>query len=86
VDIGTPEMCTSVDVTWDLVRLGNRDQIDAVFVGGRLRLWRGWPLDWDARELMRRVAARARDAIAQAPIQRLHLPAAQERRRAHGGA
>ena len=81
VDTDTPEMCTTFDTTWDLVRLGNRDQIDAVFVAGHLRLWQGWPLDWDARELMRRVAERTRDAVERAPIQRLHLPAAEERRR-----
>jgi cytosine/adenosine deaminase-related metal-dependent hydrolase len=81
VDTDTPEMCTTFDTTWDLVRLGNRDQIDAVFVAGRLRLWQGWPLDWDARDLMRRVAERTRDAVQCAPIQRLHLPAADERQR-----
>jgi len=27
----------------------NRDQIVAVLVAGKLRLWRGWPTDWDAR-------------------------------------
>ena len=69
-------MCTSFDLTWDLVRLGNRDQIDAVFVAGRLRLWQGWPLDWDARAMMRQVADRAHAAVASAPIQRLHLPSA----------
>jgi 5-methylthioadenosine/S-adenosylhomocysteine deaminase len=81
VDVETPEMCSTFDTTWDLVRLGNRDQIDAVVVGGRLRLWRGWPVDWDARALMRRVRERAQAAVAQAPIQRLHLPAAEERQR-----
>ena len=81
VDTDTPEMCTTFDTTWDLVRLGNRDQIEAVFVGGRMRLWQGWPVDWDARDLMRRVRERARTAVAQAPIQRLHLPAAQDRTR-----
>ena len=79
VDVDTPEMCTSFDLTWDLVRLGNRDQIDAVFVAGRLRLWQGWPLDWDARAVMRQVAARAHAAVASAPIQRLHLPSAEHR-------
>ncbi|MDR3454326.1 MAG: amidohydrolase family protein [Rhodoferax sp.] len=79
VDVDTPEMCTSFDLTWDLVRLGNRDQIDAVFVAGRLRLWQGWPLDWDARAVMRQAATRARAAVASAPIQRLHLPSAEHR-------
>lgn len=80
VDVDTPEMCTSVDLTWDLVRLGNRDQIDAVFVAGKLRLWKGWPTDWDARSLMRQVARAAGEAIARAPIQRLHPTAAQHRK------
>ncbi len=83
VDVDTPEMCTSFDLTWDLVRLANRDQIVATFVAGRLRLWQGWPLDWDARALMRQVAERASAAVARAPIQRLHPPAAEHRRRHH---
>lgn len=82
VDMDTPELCTSVDLVWDLVRLAQRDQIVASFVAGRLRLWRGWPLDWDARALMRQVAATAHDAIAKAPIQRLHPVAAEHKRRA----
>jgi cytosine/adenosine deaminase-related metal-dependent hydrolase len=81
VDVDTPELCTSVDLVWDLVRLAQRDQIVASFVAGRLRLWRGWPLDWDARALMRQVAAVAHDAIASAPIQRLHPVAAEHKKR-----
>jgi cytosine/adenosine deaminase-related metal-dependent hydrolase len=80
VDIDVPEMCTSVDLTWDLVRIANRDQIEAVYVAGRMRLWQGWPTDWDARALMREVSAIAGRAIEGAPIQRLHLPAAEHRR------
>jgi len=79
VDVDTPELCTSVDLIWDLVRLGNRDQIDGVFVAGKLRLWKGWPTDWDARALMRQVSRMAGNAIARAPIQRLH-PTAQKHR------
>ena len=77
VDIDVPEMCTSFDLTWDLVRLGNRDQIEAVFVDGRLRLWHGRPVGWDAQPLMRRVSELARAAVEKAPIRKLHLPAAQ---------
>jgi|GEM_PF-268102 len=79
VDVDTPELCTSVDLLWDLVRLGNRDQIDAVFVDGKIRLWQGWPLDWDARALQKELSRIAHAAIAQAPIKRLHLPADQHR-------
>ncbi|MCY1384633.1 hypothetical protein D9M69_729150 [compost metagenome] len=73
-------MCTSVDLTWDLVRLGNRDQIVAVFVDGKLRLWDGWPPDWDARALQRQLARVAHAAMDRAPIVRLHPPAAAHRR------
>jgi hypothetical protein len=72
-------------LTWDLVRLGNRDQIDAVFVAGRLRLWQGWPTDWDARALMRQVSRMAGEAIARAPIQRLHPTAARHREQVAAG-
>ena len=72
LDLDTPELCTSVDLSWDLVRLAQRDQIVASFVAGQLRLFRGWPVDWDARKLMREVASKAHAAIAKAPIQRLH--------------
>jgi hypothetical protein len=65
-----------------LVRFGNRDQIEAVFVAGRLRLWDGWPTDWDARALMREVSERVGAAIAAAPIQRIH-PTSMAHRAAH---
>jgi 5-methylthioadenosine/S-adenosylhomocysteine deaminase len=79
VDVDVPEMQPSWDLTWELVRLANRDQIVAAFVGGRLRLWRGWPLDWDAKALMREVATIAGSAVAAAPIQRIHSLAADHR-------
>jgi 5-methylthioadenosine/S-adenosylhomocysteine deaminase len=72
VDIDTPEFTPSWDLTWELVRFGNRDQIVAVMVAGRLRLWQGWPVDWDGRALMQRITAAARDSVARAPIQRVH--------------
>jgi 5-methylthioadenosine/S-adenosylhomocysteine deaminase len=72
VDIDTPEFTPSWDLTWELVRFGNRDQIVAVMVAGRLRLWKGWPLDWDGPALMQQVTAAARDAVVRAPIKRVH--------------
>jgi cytosine/adenosine deaminase-related metal-dependent hydrolase len=72
VDIDRPEFTPSWDLTWELVRFGNRDQIVAVMVGGRLRLWQGWPVGWDGRALMKQVTAAAGPAIAKAPIQRVH--------------
>jgi cytosine/adenosine deaminase-related metal-dependent hydrolase len=72
VDIDTPEFTPSWDLTWELVRFGNRDQIAAVMVDGQLRLWKGWPLDWDGRALMRQITAAAKDTVGRAPIKRVH--------------
>jgi 5-methylthioadenosine/S-adenosylhomocysteine deaminase len=84
VDIDVPEFSPSWDLTWELVRLGNRDQIVAVFVAGRLRLWHGWPVDWDGRVLMHEIAKRAREAVARAPIQRIHPVSSEHRAAAMG--
>jgi cytosine/adenosine deaminase-related metal-dependent hydrolase len=72
IDLEVPEMQPSFDLGWELVRLANRDQIVAVVVAGKLRLWRGWPVDWDARALLNEVSRIAREAVAQAPIQKIH--------------
>ncbi|MGQ3279334.1 MAG: amidohydrolase, partial [Shinella sp.] len=72
VDLDRPEFTPSYDLMWELVRYGNRDQIDAVFTNGQLRLWQGWPVDWDARALLAEVRGDAAAAIAKAPIQRIH--------------
>jgi cytosine/adenosine deaminase-related metal-dependent hydrolase len=82
LDIDIPELTPSWDLRWELVRLGNRDQIVAVFVGGKLRLWRGWPIDWDGRALLSDVRARAAAAVAKAPIQRVHPLSGEHRARA----
>nr|WP_245432520.1 amidohydrolase family protein [Mesorhizobium loti] len=79
VDLDRPEFTPSHDLTWELVRYGNRDQIDAVFTAGHLRLWQGWPLDWDARALLAEVREVAATAIAKAPIQRVHKVSDQHR-------
>jgi 5-methylthioadenosine/S-adenosylhomocysteine deaminase len=82
VDISGPEFTPSWDLDWELVRFGNRDQIVAVLVAGKVRLWRGWPTDWDGRALVREVAAVAADAVAKAPIKRIH-PTARDHRIRH---
>lgn len=81
VDLDVPELTPSWDLGWELVRLAGRDQIEAVFVQGRMRLWRGWPVDWDARALLSQARERAARAIAAAPIQRIHPTSAQAARR-----
>lgn len=72
VDLDRPEFTPSHDLTWELVRYGNRDQIDAVFTNGQLRLLQGWPVDWDARALMQEIRETSAKAIANAPIHRVH--------------
>jgi 5-methylthioadenosine/S-adenosylhomocysteine deaminase len=84
VDISGPEFTPSWDLDWELVRFGNRDQIVAVLVAGKLRVWRGWPTDWDARALVREVAQVAETAIAKAPIKRIH-PTSRDHRARHSG-
>ena len=81
VDLDVPEVAPSWDLEWELVRLTGREQILAVVVAGRPRLWRGWPVDWDARQLIDDVRRRARKVVADAPVQIVH-PTSTEHRRA----
>ncbi|WP_226782078.1 amidohydrolase family protein [Oceaniglobus trochenteri] len=81
VDLDRPEFTPSHDLVWELVRYGNRDQIDAVFTEGRLRIWQGWPVDWDARALMAEIRDVADKAIAGAGIQRIHPVSADHKSR-----
>ncbi|WP_235878776.1 amidohydrolase family protein [Saccharopolyspora karakumensis] len=80
VDLNVPELCPSWDLPWELVRLTNRDQITAVFVGGRLRLWHGRPVDWDGRELLERGEKLAREVVATAELHRVHPRSTEVRR------
>ena len=79
VDLSVPEMQPSWDLSWELVRLADRSQIDAVFVNGALRLWKGWPIDWDARALLEEVRRMAQEDITRAPIHRVHPVAVEHR-------
>ena len=80
VNLDRPEFTPSYDLIWELVRYGNRDQIDAVFTQGRLRLWKGWPVDWDARALLSEIRAHAGKAIEGSDIQRIHPVAAEHKK------
>lgn len=75
VDLDRPEFTPSHDLTWELVRYGNRDQIDAVVTNGQLRMVRGQPVGWDAHALLAEIRSLAAPAIAKAPIQRIHATA-----------
>ena len=72
VDLDVPELTPSWDLRWELVRLAARDQVTSVHVGGQMRLWHGWPVDWDAHALLADVRRIARDSVAQAPIHKVH--------------
>ncbi|KHF41691.1 amidohydrolase family protein [Halalkalibacter okhensis] len=80
IDIDNPEFHPSRDLIWELTRFGNRDQIMGVFVAGKLRLWEGWPLEWDGKALMYEVSQRVNEAIEQAPIQKLHPTSTEHRK------
>ncbi|SDJ56989.1 amidohydrolase family protein [Streptomyces indicus] len=82
VDTETPELALSWDLPWELVRRGNRDQISAVFVGGRLRLWQGAPVGWDGRALVRRAGELARTVRERAEVRRAHPTSTTARARA----
>lgn len=81
VDLAVPQMQPSWDLSWELVRLADRSQVEAVFVAGVLRLWHGWPTDWDAKALLAQVRATAVGAVSRAPIQRVHPTADEHRKR-----
>ncbi len=72
IDLDIPELIPCWDLPWDLVRLGNKSQIEEVYVNGRLRLKDGWPIDWDGRALMARINELAVSAVSQAPVKRVH--------------
>jgi 5-methylthioadenosine/S-adenosylhomocysteine deaminase len=71
LDLDVPEMTPSWDLRWELVRLASRAQIESVHVNGQLRLWQGWPVDWDARALLAEVRDAARERVARAPIHKV---------------
>ncbi|MEU6477373.1 amidohydrolase family protein [Streptomyces sp. NPDC047017] len=71
VDLAVPELTPSYDLSWELVRLAGRDQITAVVVDGRLRLWQGRPTDWDAAALIRQAAEAGPRVVRRAGIHRV---------------
>ncbi len=79
VDVGGPEMRISRDLPWELVRRGNRDQITAVFVAGRLRMWRGRAVGWDDLAFLDRAAELADEVVARAGVTRAHPTSAAAR-------
>ncbi|GAA1554903.1 amidohydrolase family protein [Brevibacterium picturae] len=81
IDLDVPEFVPSWDVPWELVRIANRDQIEAVIVDGRLRLEKGWPVDWDGRAFLERAREVSHRVVADSPITLID-PSASEHRAA----
>ncbi|HKT57244.1 MAG TPA: amidohydrolase, partial [Microbacterium sp.] len=69
------------DPTWELVRLGNRDMIEAVIVHGRLRLRCGRPVDWDGDALLDRARETAERVVGSSPVVTVDPTAAVHRAR-----
>lgn len=80
LDRNAPEVLPSWDFEWELVRLYNRDQIDAVVVDGRTVMEHRQPVGWDARTFLSDNRQRALDAVLNAPITRRHGPASNVKR------
>ena len=72
LDRQRPEVLPSWDFEWELIRLYNRDQIEAVVIDGRPVLLRGRPVGWDAEAFIDRNLGRAIAAVNAAPIERRH--------------
>lgn len=81
VDTTVPELSPSWDLPWELVRLAASGQLTAVVVAGRVRLWQGWPPDWDGRALVHETAKVAEEVVARAPLTRVHPTSAEHRTR-----
>ncbi|MPZ00763.1 MAG: amidohydrolase family protein [Actinophytocola sp.] len=77
VDLAAPELRPGCDVPWQLVRLAGSAQLTAVVVAGDVRLWRGWPLDWDGPALVDQASKAAADVVGRAGITRAHPTSAE---------
>lgn len=69
-----PELTPSWDLAWELVRLGNRDLIEAVLVAGRARIVGGAPVGWDAAAFLDEARDLAERAVARAGLRRARTP------------
>jgi 5-methylthioadenosine/S-adenosylhomocysteine deaminase len=68
VDLDVPELVSTRDLVWELVRRGNRDLIEVVAVAGRPRLVDGWPPDFDREAFLRRTRRLAAAAVTRAGL------------------
>ena len=80
LDRNQPEVMPSWDFEWELVRLYNRDQIEAVFVDGKMVMQNRQPNDWNMQEFLASNHEMARNVVLNAPIKRCHGPSASKRK------
>jgi 5-methylthioadenosine/S-adenosylhomocysteine deaminase len=81
LDMRRPETLPSWDFEWELVRLFDREQIDAVFVDGRLVLRRGRAVGWDDEAFLKEKLEPAVGAVKSSRAIRAHGPSADHRPR-----
>lgn len=81
LDLTAPELCPGWDMPWQLVRLAGSAQLTAVVVAGDVRLWRGWPLDWDGPALVDQATKAAAEVVGRAEVVRTHPTSAEHRAR-----
>ena len=72
LDKRRPEVMPSWDFEWELVRLYNRDQIDAVIIDGKPVMRNGEPVDWSIQEFLDENLPLAVARVNSAPIDRRH--------------
>lgn len=68
IDLRVPELTPSHDLAWDLVRVGNRDQLRAIITGGRPRIVDGRRVGSDQDELLQRATEAAHAVAARAGL------------------
>ena len=81
LDTRVPEVLPSWDFEWDLVRLYNRDQIEAVVIDGAVVMRDGRPVGWDQDAFLEEQLPRAIQTVKAAPIVRRHGTSGEHRRR-----
>lgn len=74
LDMDRPEVQPSWDFTWELVRLYDRDQIEAVFVDGNLVMSGGRAVGWDQDTLLHEQLPLAIEAVKRSGALRAHGP------------
>lgn len=80
-----PEVLPSWDFEWELVRLYNRDQIEAVVVDGQPVLANGQPVNWSADTFIDENLDPAVARVKAAPIHRKHEASTFHRSRTQAG-